>query len=564
MARKLGNSLFSRAVLPLGLVACGVAFAQTPPNAGSLHQQIERDQSPRPAPAASELRIEQATAAALPTADHQKIPVKSLRITGMKAYPETALLAITEFSAPREMTLAELRTIAAKITDHYRKHGYFLAQAYLPAQDIKDGAVTIAVLEGQYGQVKLRNSSKVSDGLANGILSGLQSGDTVTIAPLENRLLLLSDIPGVNVNSTLVPGASVGASDLIVEVSPGQRVSGSVDADNHGNRYSGSNHLGGTLYINNPSGYGDLVSLRALTSDAGLHYGRAAYQAQIGRATAGIAYSHMQYRLGKEFSSLQAHGTATIASFFGSYPLLRSRSHNLNAQINLDEKTFKDEADATSTIVDKKAQVAMMSLTGDARDSFGGGGLSRYGLTWSTGSIDLQSPALLATDAVTARTSGHYNKLSLHAMRLQSLTDIVSLYAAIDGQFASKNLDPSEKLGLGGAAAVRAYPSGEAYGDQGYVLNLEARALLPKFSDRMPGEMQLIGFIDTGSVNLNKNPWVAGQHRRTLSGAGIGLNWADNNNFVVKAYLAHKLGNAAATSAPDADSRFWLQGVKYF
>ena len=44
----------------------------------------------------------------------------------------------------------------------------------------------------------------------------------------------------------------------------------------------------------------------------------------------------------------------------------------------------------------------------------------------------------------------------------------------------------------------------------------------------------------------------------------FGLTWADYNNFVVRAYWAHKLGNAVATSAPDAKSRFWIQGVMYF
>jgi hemolysin activation/secretion protein len=76
--------------------------------------------------------------------------------------------------------------------------------------------------------------------------------------------------------------------------------------------------------------------------------------------------------------------------------------------------------------------------------------------------------------------------------------------------------------------------------------------------------MQLIGFVDTGTVSLNKNQWAAGDNKRTLSGAGIGLSWADNNNFVVRTYYAHKLGGAVATSAPDKGGRFWIQAVKYF
>jgi len=49
-----------------------------------------------------------------------------------------------------------------------------------------------------------------------------------------------------------------------------------------------------------------------------------------------------------------------------------------------------------------------------------------------------------------------------------------------------------------------------------------------------------------------------------LSGAGIGVNWADPGNFLVRAFYAHKLGDAVATSSPDRSGRFWVQVVKYF
>ena len=87
---------------------------------------------------------------------------------------------------------------------------------------------------------------------------------------------------------------------------------------------------------------------------------------------------------------------------------------------------------------------------------------------------------------------------------------------------------------------------------------------LPKLSEQMPGEVQLIGFVDTGSVTINKNPWFAGKNTRQLSGAGVGITWAENNNFFVRAYYARKLGNEPAISAPDRSGRFWIQGVKYF
>jgi hemolysin activation/secretion protein len=519
---------------------------------------------PVPQKTAPRFEVEPRSAPAAAAADAVKILVKSLNVKGATVYAEADLLALTGFTAGSELTLAALRGMAARIADYYRQNGYFVAQAYLPAQDIKDGAVTIAVIEGRYGQVRLRNQTNLSDNLANGLLAGINSGDLVESAPLESRLLLLSDLPGVAVKSTLVPGASAGASDLIVDVAPGARVSGEVDADNAGNRYTGEYRLGATVNFNNLAGNGDVASLRGMTSGSGLNYARASYQMQFGKATAGISYSALEYKLGKEFEPLKAHGTAEVASIYGSYPLIRSRNSNLYAGLVYDAKTFKDKEDVTPSVTDKKAQVVLGSLYGDFRDNFGGGGVSGYSVTVSAGNIDIQTPAARLADEATARSNGNFNKLGFTAMRLQNVTQSVSLYAAISGQFASKNLDTSEKMELGGMYAVRAYPEGEAYADEGYVLNLEARLQLPKFSEALPGQMQLIFFADTGSVTTHRNPWITGPNSRTLSGAGVGLNWSETNNFMLRTYYAWKLGNEAATSAPDKSGRFWIQVVKYF
>lgn len=544
------------------LVLSHSSFAQQPPTAGSQLQQIP------PAPArqneAPNVEVAPPGAPVVTEADSVKIVVKSLSVTGALAYSEAELLKLTGFTPESELTLTELRGMATNITNYYRRNGYFVAQAYLPAQDIKDGAVTIAVIEGRYGKVTLNNQSRLSGDLANGILGGLNEGDVVKSDPLENRLLLLSDIPGVTVRSTLIPGASVGTSDLVVNLTPGPRVSGEVDFDNAGNRYTGEYRLGASVNLNNLTGHGDVASLRAMTAGAGLNYVRAAYQMQFGKATAGVAYSVLDYKLGKEFESLRAHGTAEVASIYGSYPLIRSRNNNLNVGLTYEDKTFQDKVDSTSSVTDKKAQVLLASLYGDQRDNFGGGGLTGYSLTWSTGNIDIETPVARTIDAATAKSNGHFDKLGFRAMRLQRVTDAISLYAGINGQVASKNLDSSEKMELGGMYGVRAYPEGEAYADEGYVLNLEARYLLPRFPTRLPGQMHLIGFVDTGSVTTHKHPWAAGPNSRSLSGAGVGLSWAEANNFSVKAYYAVKLGNEAATSAPDKSGRFWIQLVKYF
>ena len=539
-----------------------MAMAAQPSGAGGQIQQIPPVFLPqKPSPT---IELEQNSQSAIPASESVKIVVKRLKITGGHRYTEQALLAVTGFVPGSELSLLSLRRMALSIADYYHRNGYFVAVAYLPAQETQGGSVTIAVLEGEYGKVTLHNQTNLSDALARGILNGLNSGDLIASGILENRLLLLTDIPGVKIKSTLIPGASVGISDLIVAVTPAPRVTGNVEADNAGNFYTGANRIGATLNLNNPTGQGDIATLRALTSGTRMRYARASYQTQFDRAKVGVAYSSLEYSLGRDFVMLGAHGHAEIASVYGNYPLIRSRNNNLYLQLAYDAKWFQDKVDSTPSVTDKQSRVLTAGMGGDHRDRLGGGGLASYSLIWAAGNSDIKTSAILAIDEATAQTQGQYHKLGWSFMRLQSMTESVSVYALINGQFASKNLDVSEKMELGGMYAVRAYPEGEAFADQGYVLNLEARTQLPGFSSGWGGQMQLIGFVDSGTVKVNKTPWSAGSNSRTLSGAGIGLNWTGSDSFSVKTYYAHKLGNEPATSVKDSSSRFWLQAVKLF
>ncbi|WP_048442054.1 ShlB/FhaC/HecB family hemolysin secretion/activation protein [Caenimonas sp. SL110] len=552
-----------RSMVSLALLALAQsAVAQQPPGAGVQLLQIP------PAPvqprAAPQVRIEQRTAATPPATDEVQVRVQSLRVTGATVFAESDLVALTGFVAGAQLSLSQLQAMAARITGHYRQQGYFVALAYLPAQEIKDNAVTIAVSEGRYGSIAVRNATHLSEGIAQGALQGLGSGDYILQEPLESRLLVLSELPGVVVSSTLAPGVAAGTSDLLVDITPGARFSGSVDADNAGNRYTGQYRVGATLNLNNPLGLGDVASLRVLTSGSGLRYARASWQRQLGRGTVGVAYSWLGYELGKEFESLQAHGTARVASVFGRYPIERSRSSNLYAQLNYDWKTFNDRVDSTGAETDRKSRVLTASVFGDRTDTWGGGGYTTYLAALSSGVLDIQTPAARAADAITARSDGSFGKLAFNASRVQRMgVGPFSVYAGVSGQVASKNLDSSEKMVLGGMNAVRAYPEGEAYADEGVLLNLELRYDLAKPAT-LPGYMQLVAFVDAGSVTINHSPWVAGTNHRTLSGAGFGVNWGDPGNFQVRAYYAHKLGNQIATSAPDRSGRFWVQMVKYF
>lgn len=537
------------------------AWAQQPPVAGQLQQIPPAAVPQRPA---ADIRIERPELATDAAAEGASIRVDTLRVTGATLFTEAELVAASGFTPGADLTLSELGNVAARITRFYNDRGYILAQAYLPAQDVVAGAVTIAVVEGRYGAIELHNQSGVSDAVAEGMLAGLDRGDPVAIAPLERRLLLLSDMPGVVVRSTLSPGTEVGSSDLTVDLTRAPRIYGSLEADNAGNRYTGAYRFGGSVNLANATGLGDLLSLRLLASTDGLAYGRAAWQIPLGDATVGVAYTHMQYDLGREFSVLDAGGTADIVSVFASYPLIRSRTANLYALASFDAKFLSDEIGLVSQVSDKEIQAATIGLRGDSRDGFGGGGSNAGSVSWTSGELDIESPLERAADAMSARTQGGFGKLQYAVSRLQTVGGPLSIYGSLRGQLATDNLDSSEKMGLGGAYGVRAYPEGEAYGDEGHVATLEARWMLDQWTRTLPGHFQLIAFVDGGEVDFAHDPWFPGPNHARRSGGGVGVNWFGPEDLIVRASYARRFDDQISTSAPDEKGRAWFQIVKLF
>ncbi|MET1023568.1 MAG: ShlB/FhaC/HecB family hemolysin secretion/activation protein [Pseudoxanthomonas sp.] len=550
------------ALLPL-LALSPAAVAQPLPSAGGQLQQIPP--SPAVPPPAQDIRLVEQPAVSLSPADSGlRVHVRTLRIRGAQVYSEQDLLALTGFRPDSELTLADLQAMAARITAHYRQHGYFVAQAYLPAQEVQDQTLTIAVTEGRYGHITLNNQAGIADWQVRTLTADLQPGQVIAARPLERALLLLSDLPGVSTSSTLVPGAAAGSSDLLLDLAPGARLNGSIDADNAGNRYTGAYRLGATVNLNNPMGWGDVASLRVLNSGSGLRYARASYQVPFGATQVGVAYSRLDYALGREFDSLGASGRAEVVSLYGRHALLRSRSDNLYVQLALDARRFHDAVDASAFVLDKRTRVATISLYGDRRDEVMAGAVSAFSLAGSLGDVQIRTPAVREFDAVTGQSAGRFSKLVVSAMRLQRIAGPFSLYGAVRGQLASKNLDVSEKMELGGINGVRAYPEGEAFADQGYLVTLEARLDLPAPSHHLAGQWQAMVFADTGGATADKNPWLGTSRQRRLSGAGAGLEWTRPGDFTVRTFYAAKLGSAKATSAPDRSGRLWVQLVKYF
>lgn len=170
-------------------------------------------------------------------------------------------------------------------------------------------------------------------------------------------------------------------------------------------------------------------------------------------------------------------------------------------------------------------------------------------MAWTPGNLQLDA-ALTVLDA--NNTRGSFNKFNLDLVRLQTLPAGFSVMGRVSLQSANKNLDSSEKMSLGGAGGVRAYPTGEASGDEGVLGQLELRYSAGTYAPYV--------FLDGGSIKTNAKPLPgATNNQRNLSGGGVGVRY-QRNAWSADAVLAwrHAGGAPQADTSGDPRPRVWV------
>jgi hemolysin activation/secretion protein len=545
------------ALFPLAVHAAGPVT----PGAGTLLQGIKPLEPPAPSPDEPGLQIEQPGGATLPPS--APFPVKAIRISGNTSFDTRTLHTLIAEAEGRELTLPELNERVVRITDFYHTHGYPLARAIIPAQTIRDGVVSIEVIEARYGAILLENQSRVSDALLQATLSPLKSGEVIGQADLDHVLLLLADIPGVAQSATLKPGEAVGTSDLLVHGAPGPAVAGNVTLDNDGNRYTGSARVGGEVDLNDPLHHGDVLEANVLNSGKGMDYGRLLYDFLLNGVGThlGGSYSALHYILGDSLASLEGHGTAQVESLWAKEPLVRSVDFNLYGQLQFDRKQLRDDIDVSAIRTDRHLDNWTASLSGDRRDAILFGGITTWSVGLTSGRVGFDDATAELADAATAKTQGRFLQWNATFARLQNLTPKDALYVAVSGQWANANLDPSQKMVAGGPYTVRAYDMSAATGDTGVQVSAEWRHNLAR---AWLGQWQTVTFLESEHVRVNKSAWTSGTNEVTLSGAGVGLNWAGSRQWSATASVATRLGSTPVLVGAASSVHAWIEITKGF
>jgi hemolysin activation/secretion protein len=523
------------------------AQAQVNIDAGSLLRQTERGLVPAvpspgvQPPASGPARVAKPSDAT--------VQVRGFKLVGHTLLSTEQLLKALAPFTDRVMTLAQLKDAADGVTTTYREAGW-MVRAFLPQQEIKDGIVTIQIIEAIFGGASVQGDDPrriEASRLVRMAQSQLESGKPLNARRLDRVLLLLDDLPGVGVSGHLVPGQREGETNLVLVATDDKLFTGSTSVDNQGSLRTGSDRLSVNLAVNGPARMGDALAINAMKTQ-GVDYQRLAYTLPAGGDgwRWGVHLSNLNYRVvAEEFASLNPNGAATTVGWDLSYPLLRSLVQNINLAFSYDDKRFDNSINSVTTSYGIKAYNA--SLSWQQMDGWGGGGSSSASTTLTTGQKTNEDSS--------------YAKLNISLGRLQKLSPGFSLSANFSAQASNVNLDSSEKLYLGGATSVRAYPTGEAGGSMGHTLSLELR-------QRFDNGLTWAVFYDHGRVQANVDnnlSTAASPSAWYLQGAGLSLGWQSKKGVDIKASVAQRMGDNPAPQSNGTDNdgtlrlnRAWL------
>ena len=282
----------------------------------------------------------------------------------------------------------------------------------------------------------------------------------------------------------------------MIEVAQEPLFAAEFSADTFGARNTGRFEANAIVALTDITGAGDSIRL-AVTKSEGQNQAALAVRLPLGASglAASASYGYLDYANIDTTGKLL--GLAGHAHHFNAgltYDLVRSRQFNLRLGADLGWSAVTDNSSA-GPLQDKRLATATFSLSGDARDDLGGGGVTSWSAEVTLGVLDLSGvPTALAADAAGLMTDGGFMMVKAEVSRLQNLPGDFSLFGRLAAQWAGRNLDSSLDFALGGPSGVRGWPVGEASGDAGVLGTLELRYDLV-VPDNW-GEVQLAGLLD--------------------------------------------------------------------
>jgi hemolysin activation/secretion protein len=502
-----------------------------------------------------------------------KILVKEFKFDGNIYYSNDELKEAIKEVINQELGYDQLIDVTRAISNYYRASG-FLATAFLPPQDINEGIIKIKITEAMLGTIifEIEDDKKLNlpkENIRQRLLYKIEDSGVLNIDQLDKNVRNLNKIPGINALAQLEEGKNFGETNIKVTAINTETIFGNTLVDNNGSRSSGYNKITNNINVDGLFNIGDrLAFTNVLSGDHHIkdNHEESNYYAVSSIMPVGyngmlatLRVSKMEYKLSAPFDSTKPSGYSSEYNLSLDRPLIQSPNFNLNTSFSLGNNKYVNDLN-TGNNSDKDVLKSIFNLGFDSRDDKLGGGINYGSFGLSLGKVDLtNNSSNYDTDQSTSDNNGRNLKGTLNLNRIQKLTNKTNMLIKFNGQLTADNLDGADQLSLGGPNAVRAYPSNEAAGDQGFVASFELKRNLFK-------NLESTLFYDYGKIKLHKslwNNWNSTNDRLKndyhLQGYGASVGIPIFQNFTINVSYARKISanSGSDSSGKDVDGLSW-------
>ena len=459
----------------------------------------------------------------------EQIVVEDFQVVGSSVFSQQELNEAIESYRNRPLTLPELFEARSAITKLYTDRGYVSSGAYIPPQELNDGTVEIAVLEGELAEVNVSGTKHLSD---NYILSRIEAAAAkpVKVDDLLSALQLLRSDPLIdNVSAELSAGVRPGTSLLDITIQEADVFNISASLDNSSSPSIGANQRAIGLNHGNLFGFGDRFNFEYANTD-GSNGIDVSYTVPLNakNGTIRTTYSNSFNDVIEEpFTPLDIESESHYYELNFRQPILLQPDRELALGLSLtrtDSQTlFRNERRPLSrgAEADGETKISAVRLfqeftTRDSQQVLAFRSLFNIG-------VDALDPTINDGD----EPDSTFLSWQGQSQWVRQLDEDFLLLLRGNIQLSEGALVPIEQFRLGGIDSVRGYRQNLSLGDNGLFASAELRIPVLRFR-KIDGLVQITPFFDIGTV------WNSGDleiDNSTLPAVGIGLNFSTGTNF---------------------------------
>lgn len=411
--------------------------------------------------------------------------VNEIIFEGNTKVKTASLNTLAESVIGQDIYFEDLLRVAKKITKYYQAKGFLTSYAFIPSQNIKNGVVTICIVESKVDSIDIEGNRWARSWYLKNIImgkNGLREGDVFNAGALQGALREINQEDYIEAQS--VVSKNDDKTQLKLDVKDRFPLKFDFAWDDYGRSYTGVQRASFLLGLDNVTGMGDKIYGGTILS-SGATGVLAGYSVPISPYGTRLSFdfSNSNINLGGPYKFLNVKGKAQSYALRITHPLIENAKTSVVAYTGIDFVNASTESKLlNSTLSDYNLYVLRSGFHGMTDDQNG---------RWiGTLGFDVGLPG--ATKGEIRGPQGVFFKLVAGATRVQRLFGRTIGILRVNGQYSPNRLYTAEQMQIGGPYTLRGYQPAELIGDYGVTGTAEIRTPIPGLRKILPNKLKFI------------------------------------------------------------------------